>query len=184
MLVYGAPSQRLSQHERGYARCKFIKNYAKGSTNSHFFNLYLAKISTNGEFFSELGAWKSQGQTLLWRIRRFVVPSPADITRARIYSYILYGRASSLKGNVPHVACNVWPNGSEHTLGRISNEFTALFTKGRFYKLVLMEDSVFILLGCLSDSRTVSYCFSFGHVARYAPSQKNLRHDSRKLITS
>ena len=77
-----------------------------------------------------------------------------------------------MKGNVPHVACNVWPNGNEHTLGRISNEFTAQFTKGRFYKLVLMEGSVFILLGCLSDSRTVSFCFSFGHVARYAPSQK------------
>ena len=170
MLVYGAPSQPLNQHERGYARCKFIKNYAKGFTNSHFFNLYLAKISTNGEFFSELGAWKSQGQTLLWRIRRIVVTS-RRILLARVYYKVREG-ASSLKGNVPHVACNVWPNGSEHTLGRISNEFTALFTKGRFYKLVLMEDSVFILLGCLSDSRTVSYCFSFGHVARYAPSQK------------
>ena len=35
-----------------------------------------------------------------------------------------------------------------------------------------MEGSVPILLGCLSDSRAVSFCFSFGHVARYAPSQK------------
>ena len=81
MLVYGAPSQRLSQHERGCTRGKFIKNYAKGPANPHFFNLYLAKISTNGEIFSELGAWKSQGQTLLWRIRRFVVPSPAVMIR-------------------------------------------------------------------------------------------------------
>ena len=47
--------------------------------------------------------------------------------------------------------------------------------EGRFYKLVLMEGSVSILLGCVgitSASRTVSFCFSFGHVARYAPSQK------------
>ena len=36
-----------------------------------------------------------------------------------------------------------------------------------------MEGSVSILLGCLSVSRTVSFCFSFGHVARYAPSQKS-----------
>ena len=46
---------------------------------------------------------------------------------------------------------------------------------GRFYKLVLMEGSVSILLGCVgitSASRTVSFCFSFGHVARYAPSRK------------
>ena len=28
----------------------------------------------------------------------------------------------------------------------------------------------FIWLGCLSASRTVSFCFSFGHIARYAPS--------------
>ena len=27
-------------------------------------------------------------------------------------------------------------------------------------------------LGCLHDSRTASFCFSFGHVARYAPSRK------------
>ena len=45
--------------------------------------------------------------------------------------------------------------------------------KGRFYKLVLMDGSVSILLGCLFASRTVSFCFSFGHVARYAPSQKS-----------
>ena len=43
---------------------------------------------------------------------------------------------------------------------------------GRFYKLVSMEGRFSILLGCLSDSRTVSFCFSFGHVARYAPSRK------------
>ena len=33
-----------------------------------------------------------------------------------------------------------------------------------------MEGSVSILLGCVgitSDSRTVSFCFSFGHVARW-----------------
>ena len=35
-----------------------------------------------------------------------------------------------------------------------------------------MEGSISILLGCLFASRTVSFCFSFGHVARYAPSQK------------
>ena len=35
-----------------------------------------------------------------------------------------------------------------------------------------MEGSVSILLGYLFASRTVSFCFSFGHVARYAPSQK------------
>ena len=35
-----------------------------------------------------------------------------------------------------------------------------------------MEGSVSILLGCLFASRTVSFCFSIGHVARYAPSQK------------
>ena len=29
---------------------------------------------------------------------------------------------------------------------------------------------VSIWLGCLSVSRTVSFCFSFSHVARYAPS--------------
>ena len=46
------------------------------------------------------------------------------------------------------------------------------FIKGRFYKLVLMEGSISILLGCLYASRTVSFCFSFGHVARYAPSRK------------
>ena len=37
-----------------------------------------------------------------------------------------------MKGNVPHVARNVWPNGNGHTLGRVSNEFTKeelLFTK-------------------------------------------------------
>ena len=46
---------------------------------------------------------------------------------------------------------------------------------GRFYKLVLMEGSVSILLGCVgitSASRTVSFCFSIGHVARHAPSRK------------
>ena len=35
-----------------------------------------------------------------------------------------------------------------------------------------MEGSVSILLGCIgitSASRTVSFCFSFSHVARYAP---------------
>ena len=42
--------------------------------------------------------------------------------------------------------------------------------KGRFYKLVSMEGRFSFLLGCLPDSRTVSFCFSFGHVARYAPS--------------
>lgn len=43
---------------------------------------------------------------------------------------------------------------------------------GRFYKLVSLEFWIIIRLGCLSASRTVSFCFSFGHVARYAPSQK------------
>ena len=35
-----------------------------------------------------------------------------------------------------------------------------------------MEDRVSILLGCIRASRTVSFCFSFSHVARYAPSWK------------
>ena len=46
------------------------------------------------------------------------------------------------------------------------------YTKGRFYKLVPMEGRVSILLGCLHASRTVSFCFAFSHVARYAPSWK------------
>ena len=49
---------------------------------------------------------------------------------------------------------------------------SALQIKGRFYKLVSMEGRVSIWLGCLSASRTVSFCFSFSHVARYAPSCK------------
>ena len=52
-------------------------------------------------------------------------------SRAYIFLYIIWEGASSLKGNVPHVACNVWPNGNEHTLGRIPNEFTVQFTKHR-----------------------------------------------------
>ena len=44
--------------------------------------------------------------------------------------------------------------------------------KGRFYKLVSMEGRVSILLGCICASRTVSFCFSFSHIARYAPSWK------------
>ena len=35
-----------------------------------------------------------------------------------------------------------------------------------------MEDRASILLGYIRASRTVSFCFSFGHVARYAPSRK------------
>ena len=35
-----------------------------------------------------------------------------------------------------------------------------------------MEGRVSILLGSLHASRTVSFCFSFSHVARYAPSWK------------
>ena len=50
--------------------------------------------------------------------------------------------------------------------------FVCHYLYGRFYKLVLMEGSVSILLGCLYASRTVSFCFSFGHVARYVPSRK------------
>ena len=46
------------------------------------------------------------------------------------------------------------------------------YVGGRFYKLVPMEGRVSILLGCLHVSRTVSFCFSFSHVARYAPSWK------------
>ena len=37
---------------------------------------------------------------------------------------------------------------------------------------------VSIWLGCLSASRTVSFCFSFGHIARYAPSC-NKKHPAR-----
>ena len=33
-----------------------------------------------------------------------------------------------------------------------------------------MEGRVSILLGCIRASRTVSFCFSFSHVARYATS--------------
>ena len=44
-------------------------------------------------------------------------------------------------------------------------------TQGRFYSIFPMEGRV-SMLGCLSSSRTVSFCFSFGHVARYAPSRK------------
>ena len=50
--------------------------------------------------------------------------------------------------------------------------FFHLLCIGRFYKLVSMEGGFPFLLGCLPDSRTVSYCFSFGHVARYASSWK------------
>ena len=35
-----------------------------------------------------------------------------------------------------------------------------------------MEGNVSIMLVCLFGSRTASFCFSFGHVARYAPSRK------------
>ena len=45
-------------------------------------------------------------------------------------------------------------------------------SRGRFYKLVSLEGSISIWLGCLSASRTISFCFSFSHVARYAPSWK------------
>ena len=40
----------------------------------------------------------------------------------------------------------------------------------KFSYIVSMEGRFPFLLGCLPDSRTVSFCFSFGHVARYAPS--------------
>lgn len=44
------------------------------------------------------------------------------------------------------------------------------FIIGRFYKFVSMEGRVSFLLGCISASSTVSFCFSFSHIARYAPS--------------
>ena len=43
------------------------------------------------------------------------------------------------------------------------------YPEGRFYKLVSTESRVSMLLGCIRASRTVSFCFSFSHVARYAP---------------
>ena len=43
------------------------------------------------------------------------------------------------------------------------------YPSGRFYKIVSMEGRGAFLLGSLPDSRAVSFCFSFGHVARYAP---------------
>ena len=55
---------------------------------------------------------------------------------------------------------------------------------GRFYKLVSMEGRVSISLGCLHASRTVSFCFSFGHVARYAPSRKAKTYGTIAVNTS
>ena len=45
-------------------------------------------------------------------------------------------------------------------------------SKGMFYKLVSLEGSISIWLGCLSASRTISFCFPFSHVAHYALSCK------------
>ena len=41
-----------------------------------------------------------------------------------------------------------------------------------FYKLVSMKGRASILLGCIRASRTVSFCFSSSHVARYVLSWK------------
>ena len=55
---------------------------------------------------------------------------------------------------------------------------------GRFYKLVSMGGRVSILLGCLHASRAVSFCFSFSHVARYAPSCKTKTYGTIAANTS
>ena len=41
------------------------------------------------------------------------------------------------------------------------------YVRGGFYNLVSIQSRFPFLLGCLSYSRTMSFCFSFGHVARY-----------------
>ena len=43
------------------------------------------------------------------------------------------------------------------------------YVRGRCYNLVSVEGRFPFLLGCLFDSCTVSFCFSYGHVARYDP---------------
>ena len=50
--------------------------------------------------------------------------------------------------------------------------------EGRFYKLVSMEGGVSILLEYLHAYRAVSFCFSFCHVARYAPLWKTKTYDA------
>ena len=46
------------------------------------------------------------------------------------------------------------------------------FYNDSFYKGWFHIGWLSFFLGCLHDSRTASFCFSFGHVARYAPSRK------------
>ena len=80
--------------------------------------------------------------------------------------------------NVPHLACSkfaAWVRSSHclemyRALLGVSTEFVLI--EGRFYKLVSKKGRVSILLGCLYVFRAVSFCFSFSHVARYAPSRK------------
>ena len=55
---------------------------------------------------------------------------------------------------------------------------TRLQGKGWVYKLVSMEGRVSFLLGYLHASRAVSFCFSFSHVVRYAPSWKTKTYDT------
>ena len=50
------------------------------------------------------------------------------------------------------------------TIAKVSFQW---YVGGGLYYLVSIQSRFPFLLGCLSYSRTMSFCFSFGHVARY-----------------
>ena len=79
-----------------------------------------------------------------------------------------------------------WATRLQARCGTLPCNHLSSYYKGRLNKLVSMEGRVSILLGCIHASRAVSFCFSFSHVARYAPLWKNkiLRHNGREYIAS